>query len=176
MCDPASVMPFWARTARILAGLVGVLRHGPWVGIERFSSWRGARTISFLGGREHGQSRTRLSTLHPEPIVGQAKMRVAGRARDTIEMRLESWLTFGMAFQDRNRINTGSYTSPYSGWGQEFLPLGVPPDYSGVVLHESGYQCRNGPWNFPNMFSKFWRLITVETVEEREVCERLPPL
>jgi AraC-like DNA-binding protein len=74
-------------------------------------------------------------------------------------MRLEFWLTFGMAFQDRNRINTGSYTSPYSGWGQEFLPLGVLPDYSGMVLHESGYQRRNGPWNFPNMFSQFWRLI-----------------
>jgi hypothetical protein len=39
------------------------------------------------------------------------------------------------------------------------LPLGVLPDYSGVVLHESGYQRRNGPWNFPNMLSQFWRLI-----------------
>jgi AraC-like DNA-binding protein len=64
-----------------------------------------------------------------------------------------------MAFQVRKRINTGSYTGPYSGWGEEFLPLGVMPDYSGVVLHESGYQRRNGPWNFPNMFSQFWRLI-----------------
>ena len=41
----------------------------------------------------------------------------------------------------------------------EFFSLGTVPDHSGLVLHESGYIARNKNWNFPNMFSPFWRLI-----------------
>lgn len=40
----------------------------------------------------------------------------------------------------------------------EFFPPGLPPDQSGVLLHESGYLARNDWWNFPNTLSPFWRL------------------
>lgn len=40
----------------------------------------------------------------------------------------------------------------------EFFPLGLLPDQSGVLLHESGYLARNDWWNFPNTLSPFWRL------------------
>ncbi len=40
----------------------------------------------------------------------------------------------------------------------EFFPLGVTPDHSGLVLHESGYLERNDWWVFPHTFSPFWRL------------------
>ena len=54
--------------------------------------------------------------------------------------------------------NRGAYTSPFSGVGVEFFPLGVPPDHSGFVLHEAGYLARNDWWDFPNVLSPFWRL------------------
>jgi AraC family transcriptional regulator, arabinose operon regulatory protein len=54
--------------------------------------------------------------------------------------------------------NRGAYTSPFSGVGVEFLPLGVPPDHSGLVLHEAGYLAANDWWDFPNVLSPFWRL------------------
>jgi len=54
--------------------------------------------------------------------------------------------------------NRGSYSSPFSGVGMEFFPPGLPPDQSGVLLHESGYLARNDWWNFPNTLSPFWRL------------------
>ena len=54
--------------------------------------------------------------------------------------------------------NRGAYTSPFSGVGVEFFPLGVLPDHSGLVLHEAGYLPRNDWWNFPNVLSPFWRL------------------
>ena len=54
--------------------------------------------------------------------------------------------------------NRGAYTSPFSGVGVEFFPLGVPPDHSGLVLHEAGYLPRNDWWDFPNVLSPFWRL------------------
>lgn len=54
--------------------------------------------------------------------------------------------------------NRGAYTSPYSGVGQEFLPLGVMPDHSGIVLHEVGYIARNDWFDFPHVLSPFWRL------------------
>jgi AraC family transcriptional regulator, arabinose operon regulatory protein len=41
----------------------------------------------------------------------------------------------------------------------EFFPLGLRPGLSGVVVHEAGYLERNADWNFPNMFSPYWRLI-----------------
>ncbi|MCX6925289.1 MAG: AraC family transcriptional regulator [Verrucomicrobia bacterium] len=63
-----------------------------------------------------------------------------------------------MANADKSRVNRGAYSSPFSGVGLEFFPLGIVPDHSGLVLHESGYLRRNRRWNFPNVFSPFWRL------------------
>jgi AraC-like DNA-binding protein len=57
--------------------------------------------------------------------------------------------------QKRNR---GAYDQPFSGVGVEFYPLGVPPDHSGAVLHETGYLAHNDWWNFPDVLSPFWRL------------------
>lgn len=54
--------------------------------------------------------------------------------------------------------NRGAYSSPFSGVGVEFFPLGVLPDHSGFVLHEAGYLPRNDWWDFPNVLSPFWRL------------------
>ena len=54
--------------------------------------------------------------------------------------------------------NRGAYSSPFSGVGVEFFPLGVPPDHSGLVLHEAGYLANNDWWDFPNVLSPFWRL------------------
>jgi AraC family transcriptional regulator, arabinose operon regulatory protein len=64
-----------------------------------------------------------------------------------------------MSFSSKQRVNTGAYTTPFSNTGIEFFPPGVLPGHSGVVLHESGYLRHNRGWNFPNMFSPFWRLI-----------------
>ncbi|MDD4870578.1 MAG: AraC family transcriptional regulator [Kiritimatiellae bacterium] len=55
--------------------------------------------------------------------------------------------------------NRGAYTSPFSGVGMEFYPLGVNPDLSGLVLHETGYIRQNDWWIFPNVLSPFWRLM-----------------
>jgi AraC family transcriptional regulator, arabinose operon regulatory protein len=54
--------------------------------------------------------------------------------------------------------NRGAYTSPFSGVGVEYFPLGTPPDHSGLVLHEAGYLPCNDWWDFPNVLSPFWRL------------------
>ena len=54
--------------------------------------------------------------------------------------------------------NRGAYSSPFSGVGVEFFPLGVPPDHAGLVLYETGYLPRNDWWDFPNVLSPFWRL------------------
>jgi AraC-like DNA-binding protein len=42
--------------------------------------------------------------------------------------------------------------------GIEFDPLGVKPGRTGITLHESGYLAANSDWNFPGVFSPFWRL------------------
>ena len=63
-----------------------------------------------------------------------------------------------MANSAKRRVNRGAYSSPFSGVGLEFYPLGIAPDHSGLVLHESGYLRHNRHWNFPNVFSPFWRL------------------
>ena len=55
--------------------------------------------------------------------------------------------------------NRGAYTSPFSGVGTEFYPLGVNPDLSGIVLHETGFIQNNDWWIFPNVLSPFWRLM-----------------
>ena len=59
------------------------------------------------------------------------------------------------ALRKRNR---GCYSSPFSGVGMEFFPLGLIPGRSGVVVHEIGYLPRNDWWVFPNTLSPFWRL------------------
>jgi AraC-like DNA-binding protein len=52
----------------------------------------------------------------------------------------------------------GAYSSPFSSNGMEFFPLGVLPDHSGFVLHESGFMSKRPHWNYPNVMSPFWRL------------------
>ncbi|GEM_PF-646906 len=56
------------------------------------------------------------------------------------------------------RFNVGAYDRPFSGVGIEFDPLGVKPGRSGITLHETGYLPANSRWNFPAVFSPFWRL------------------
>ena len=55
------------------------------------------------------------------------------------------------------RENRGAYEQPFSGVGVEFDPLGVNPDRQGVTLHETGFIEANARWNFPGVFSRFWR-------------------
>jgi AraC-like DNA-binding protein len=40
----------------------------------------------------------------------------------------------------------------------EFEPLGIAPGETGFVLHETGYWPLNRRWNFPNVYSPFWRV------------------
>ncbi|MHB1309287.1 MAG: helix-turn-helix domain-containing protein [Limisphaerales bacterium] len=63
-----------------------------------------------------------------------------------------------MSFPTLRSRNRGAYSDPFSGVGMEFLPAGVLPDQSGLVLHEAGYLAENDWWNFPNTLSPFWRL------------------
>jgi len=58
----------------------------------------------------------------------------------------------------QDRINVGAYDRPFSGVGIEYDPLGVKPGRTGIMLHETGYLPANAPWNFPAVFSPFWRL------------------
>lgn len=52
----------------------------------------------------------------------------------------------------------GAYASPFSGTGVEFLPMGVSPEDGELVLHEAGYLPRRPHWNYPNVFTPYWRL------------------
>lgn len=63
-----------------------------------------------------------------------------------------------VSFFKRKRVNVGCYGNPFSGVGTEFFPLGILPDHSGLILHETGYNEKNDSWNFPNTLSPFWRL------------------
>jgi AraC-like DNA-binding protein len=65
---------------------------------------------------------------------------------------------FGVSDSAAGRRNRGAYSSPYSGVGEEFFPLGVLPDHAGFVLHEAGYSPANADWDFPRVLSPFWRL------------------
>jgi AraC family transcriptional regulator of arabinose operon len=56
------------------------------------------------------------------------------------------------------RQNIGAYDQPYSGVGMEFAPLGIPSGETGIVLHETGFLAENRSWNFPNVYSPFWRV------------------
>lgn len=58
----------------------------------------------------------------------------------------------------KNRVNVGAYSSPYSGVGVEFSPLGVTDETLNPVLHETGYLPNNSKWNFPSVLSPFWRI------------------
>lgn len=58
----------------------------------------------------------------------------------------------------RRRINVGAYEQPCSGVGITHDPLGAPPDCTGLTLHESGFLPENRDWNFPSVYSPFWRL------------------
>lgn len=63
-----------------------------------------------------------------------------------------------MSLSALRRRNHGCYTTPFSGVGMEFFPLGMMPDQSGLLLHEAGYLARNDWWNYPKTLSPFWRL------------------
>ncbi len=63
-----------------------------------------------------------------------------------------------MSYSTHERINVGAYDQPFSGVGIEYFPLGVKPGRSGLTLHESGYLPASANWNFPSVFSPFWRL------------------
>jgi AraC family transcriptional regulator of arabinose operon len=56
------------------------------------------------------------------------------------------------------RKNVGAYQQPFSGVGIEFEPLGAPPADLGFTLHETGYWAHACDWNFPNVYSPFWRI------------------
>ena len=56
------------------------------------------------------------------------------------------------------RINVGAYDKPFSGVGIEYYPLGGEFDHTGLLIHEVGYSPKNKDWNFPSVFSPFWRL------------------
>lgn len=62
-----------------------------------------------------------------------------------------------VSFFNLRKRNTGCYSSPFTGVGTHFLPLGILPDHSGFVLHETGYLPRNNWWNFTKVLSPFWR-------------------
>jgi AraC-like DNA-binding protein len=58
----------------------------------------------------------------------------------------------------QSRVNVGAYDRPFSGVGVEYDPLGVKPGRTGITLHETGFLSANTHWNFPGVFSPFWRL------------------
>jgi len=62
-----------------------------------------------------------------------------------------------MSVPINGRVNSGAYDRPFSGVGIEFDPLGIKPGRSGVSLHETGFLAANSQWNFPAVFSPFWR-------------------
>ena len=63
-----------------------------------------------------------------------------------------------MSISALRKRNRGCYTIPFSGVGMEFFPLGMLPDQSGVLLHETGFLARNDWWVYRNTLSPFWRL------------------
>lgn len=62
-----------------------------------------------------------------------------------------------MSFFNLRQQNTGTYTSPFSGVGTAFFPLGIMPDRSGFTLHETGFLPHNDWWRFVQVLSPFWR-------------------
>ncbi len=60
--------------------------------------------------------------------------------------------------QHGQRVNVGAYQHPFSGVGLEFAPLLAPPHVE-ITLHETGYWAANYGWDYPNVFSPFWRIL-----------------
>ena len=58
----------------------------------------------------------------------------------------------------KNQKNLGDYESPFSGSGVEFEPVWTNLPARGIVLHECGHIAANRRWNYPGVFSPFWRL------------------
>jgi AraC family transcriptional regulator of arabinose operon len=54
--------------------------------------------------------------------------------------------------------NPGAYDSPFSGSGVEFDPVWTHLPARGIVIHECGHLAANRHWNYPGVFSPFWRL------------------
>ncbi len=63
-----------------------------------------------------------------------------------------------MSYSALTRINIGAYSQPFSGVGIEYYPLGIEFDHTGLLIHEAGFLPDNKDWNFPSVFSPFWRL------------------
>jgi AraC family transcriptional regulator, arabinose operon regulatory protein len=59
----------------------------------------------------------------------------------------------------RERTASARSNTAFTGVGMEFYPLGLEPDMSGVVLHETGHLSRNAHWNFLDVYNPYWRLI-----------------
>ncbi|GAA4447220.1 AraC family transcriptional regulator [Novipirellula rosea] len=57
-----------------------------------------------------------------------------------------------------NRPNRGAYDQPFSGVGVEFDPLKMPCSDTEVTLHEAGFYLHNAGWNYPSVYSPFWRV------------------
>jgi len=49
-------------------------------------------------------------------------------------------------------------SSPFSGSGMEFLPLGANPVEVNIVIHEVGHLHARPCWDYQNVFSPFWSL------------------
>lgn len=58
----------------------------------------------------------------------------------------------------RHWANLGAYSSPFSGTGIEFYPLGSKPADAGLVLHEAGFVPKRPHWNYQRVYSPFWRV------------------
>lgn len=63
-----------------------------------------------------------------------------------------------MSYSAPRRINVGAYDRPFSGVGIEYYPLNSCQIATSATLHECGYLPKNKDWNFPSVFSPFWRL------------------
>lgn len=63
-----------------------------------------------------------------------------------------------VSYSAPERKNVGAYAQPFSGVGIEYDPLGIKPGRTGITLHEAGYLPANRDWNYPSVFSPFWRL------------------
>jgi AraC-like DNA-binding protein len=58
----------------------------------------------------------------------------------------------------RHWANLGAYGNPFSGTGIEFYPLGSKSAEADLILHETGFIPNRPHWNYPRVYSPFWRL------------------
>ena len=94
---------------------------------------------------------------HSYNFLWDACERFLYRKSDT-QSPLEAYIEAMTDSMDK-RVNRGAYTQPFSGVGIEFDPLGLKPGRTGITLHESGFLPASDDWNFPSVFSPFWRLL-----------------